>query len=51
MKRGLCTFADKRLLLAYSIHTQAYGHHAVPSSVEHDAPSDGEDGAKQVLSR
>ena len=27
----------------------AYGHHAVPATVEHDAPADGEDGASMLM--
>ena len=40
---------DKRFLLADGIHTLAYGHHAIPTRVVHDAPAGGEDGATRVL--
>ena len=35
--------------MADGIHTLAYGHHAVPTIVEQDAPAGGEDGATPVL--
>ena len=35
--------------MADGIHTLAYGHHAIPTRVVHDAPAGREDGATQVL--
>ncbi|KAF0157039.1 MAG: hypothetical protein FD188_2834 [Ignavibacteria bacterium] len=35
--------------MADGVHTLAYGHHAVPTRVEQDAPAGGEDGAPRVL--
>ena len=35
--------------MADGVHTLAYGHHAIPIRVVHDAPAGGEDGATRVL--
>ena len=47
-KRGLCSFDDKRLLLADGIHSLAYGHHSITNQVHRDEILNS--GGEQVMS-
>ena len=47
-KRGLCSFDDKRFLLADNIHSLAYGHYSITSQVHRDEIINS--GGEQVMS-